>query len=877
MFIASRVSAAVILIIGIIFVSSFSEISPPKYTDFHDPIFSKMKKEGTIVRAKQMPNVYFHMQRSYPIGYIPEESFENYISQGQKMHLEASANKGPAQDVVWEMAGPTNIPGRITDLAVHPESTQIVYAASAAGGIFKTTDGGINWTAIFDDYGPQSMGAVAIDPDNPDLIYAGTGEANASGDSYEGTGIYKSTDAGQSWTLIGLPESYHIGRILIDPSNSQKIYVAALGQLFGTNSERGVYRSIDGGDNWEKVLYINDTTGCVDIAIDSASGNLLAAMWFRYRFATERRVGGITSGIYKSTDGGDNWYRLSNGLPAPADTVGRIGLTVEPTTGTVYAIYANHPGYFMGIYKSTNLGENWARVNDGALSNLFSSFGWYFGNIRVAPGNPDVIYALGVPLYKSEDGGSTWFDADNGIHVDHHALWINPDDINHVYDGCDGGINVSLNGGLSWARFYDMPNTQFYAITIDPTDPDRLYGGTQDNGTMRTLTGNTDDWQRIFGGDGFYCIVDYDDPNNIYLEYQWGNLYKSEDGGYSFYWAMNGIDPYGTDRHNWNTPIAIDPIDHNTLYYGSNFLYKTSDGAANWFAISPDLTDGPGPGNLTFGTITTIDVSPVDNDVIYAGTDDGNVWVTRNGGNTWYDISSGLPDRWITRVTADSNVDSIVYVTLSGYRLSEETPHIFRSINFGNSWTTIDGNLPDGPINDVIVDPLYDSTLFVGTDIGVYVTANLGQTWDPLGTGIPLVTPVHDLDFHAPTRLLVAGTHGRSMYKTNVNCFGTDTDQDGWGDICDNCPEVSNPDQADSDSDGIGDACESSYVCGDPSGDDQVNILDITFLINYLYKNGQAPDPLVSGDVNNDGDVNLLDITYLISYLYKDGPEPVCS
>ncbi|UCD94235.1 MAG: thrombospondin type 3 repeat-containing protein, partial [Candidatus Zixiibacteriota bacterium] len=583
-------------------------------------------------------------------------------------------------------------------------------------------------------------------------------------------------------------------------------------------------------------------------------------------------------------------------------------------------------GYFMEVYRSDNLGENWVQKDgtDLEAGYFYESYGWYFGNIRVAPGSPDVVYALGVRLYKSINGGDSWFAADEymAMHVDHHAMYIDPANPDFIYDGSDGGVYVSYNQAGNWDLLLDMPCTQFYEIEIDYNNPNRLFGGTQDNGTLRTTTAVSDDWSRVLGGDGFYTVVDYDNSNIVYAEYQYGNLYKSTNsgsGGWTY--AMNGIDYYG-DRHNWNTPVVMDPVDHNVLYYGSNRLYKTIDGAGHWQTISDDLTDGPGDGNMTYGTITTIAVSPLNTQVIYVGTDDANVWVTTDGGADWQNISGGLPDRWVTRVAVDLHHPAAAYVTLSGYKWGEPVSHVYRTDDFGSSWMSIDGNLPAAPVNNIVVDPDYDSTLYLATDVGVFYTTDMGAGWLPLSAGMPSPTLVLGLDFHAPTRTLVAGTYGRSMYRINVDCNigddgdgdGTadacdncpdtpnpgqtdsdhdtigdvcdnclneynpgqeDVDGDGIGDMCDNCESAYNPDQVDSDGDGVGDACD--YICGDADGSGGLNLLDVTFIINYLYKEGPAPVPVeASGECNGDGSLNILDVTHLINFLYKEGPPPVC-
>jgi photosystem II stability/assembly factor-like uncharacterized protein len=888
-----------------------------------DPIYSKLKSDGLIKSARQMPNDWFTMQRAYPFNEIPKERYQQALEEAKVIRNQKGA--GPFRHALWTFAGPTNIPGRITDIAVDPLDETHIYVASAAGGVYLSNNSGNVWTPIFDDVGVQSIGAIAISPTDRDLIYVGTGEANASGDSYEGTGIYKSTDGGNSWKLNGLSESYHIGRIVVSPDNT--VFVAVMGKLFGTNPERGVYRSTDDGETWEQMFHINDTTGCVDIARSENTGYLFAAMWQRYRMPNERRVGGYGSGIYRSTDEGETWQQLTVGLPANGPDVGRIGLSVIDSV--VYAIYADHPGYFLGVYKSINSGSSFSRVNDGALSDIYSSFGWYFGNIRVSESDPNIVFVLGLDLMRSTNGGSSWSYVDNGIHVDHHAMWISPSTPGFIYDGCDGGVNHSTNWGSTWYNRFDMGNTQFYAITIDFLNPERLYGGTQDNGTMRTPDGGLDNWDHILGGDGFYCEVDFTDSDVIYAEYQGGNLYKSTNFGSTWEWALSNIDYYA-DRHNWSTPFVMDKNDPNTMYYGSNKLYKTTNGGNYWTTISGDLTNGEDPGNLTYGTITTIDVSATDSDVLIVGTDDANVWITQNGGDSWDHVSATLPNRWVTRVVISPADESVAYVALSGYKESDHLPHIFRTSNYGQNWIAIDGNLPDAPINDVIVDPLIDQTLYIGTDFGPFYTTDMGVTWQALGTGIPLA-PIHDLDFHSPTRKLVAGTHGRSMYAVSLDCPGDDSDNDGIADVCDNCPSVYNPDQEDMDSDAFGDSCDNCLARFNPDQEDVDDDLvgdscdncmtranpqqenadedvlgdscdNCIFVANPSQEDGDGdlvgdscdncidiwnPDQAdadsngvgdacdwVCGDCDNSGGVDIDDAVYIINYIFASGSPP---
>jgi photosystem II stability/assembly factor-like uncharacterized protein len=722
------------------------------------------------VPAMEKPDDWFFRQRAFPYREIPaRESREALAAAATFNALHRDETRG-----TWQEAGPSNVHGRITDIAVHPDFENIIYAGAADGGVFRSSDGGATWVARFDAQPNLSIGALAVHPDDVNTVYVGTGEANAAGDTYAGDGVWKSTNGGLTWQHLGLEDTHMIGRIAIDPVDPDRIFVAAMGALYSTNPERGLYRSTDGGGSWELVLFVNDSTGVVDVAVNPQDpGVIYAAAWERIRRPSDRRAGGFGSGIYKSVDGGDSWTLLGGGLPAPGPTVGRIGLSVsESQPNVVYAIYANHPGYFSGVYKTTNGGTNWSRVNDGALADLYSSFGWYFGQIRVSPVNPNVVFVLGVPLYGSTNGGTSWSDRSGSMHVDHHALYIHPNGT-LVYDGNDGGFYRSLNGGTSWTKRGQLPITQFYAITVDEQLPERLYGGTQDNSTCRTLDGTLDDWDVIYYGDGFYTLVDPTNSNVIYAEYQYGGLGKSTDGGNSWDTVLNGIND--NDRRNWSTPVEMDPSNPQKLYYGTYRVYRSTNGAGSWSAVSGDLTDGVSSGNLVYNTITTIDVSPADPSVIYAGTDDGNVWVTLNGGSNWTNITATLPDRWVTRVTADPIDPETAYVTISGYKFDESIPHVFRTTDAGASWQDIASNLPPVPLNDVLVDPEDTNVLYVASDAGVYWSPSLGSAWLPVGDGLPN-SAVNDLHLHNGERKLVAGTHGRSMFTFDLNDIAVGVD-----------------------------------------------------------------------------------------------------
>lgn len=721
---------------------------------------SKISKED-----KKTPNDWFFTQRSFPYPEI------NYDARNEAWHqAQEIKSSNSIRGEGWVLKGPFNIGGRISAIAMTSTIPVQIYAGAASGGIFKSSNAGENWEPVFDDELSLSIGDIAAVPSDPSVIWVGTGEANAGGGSmaYDGFGIYKSDDAGDSWQHLGLENIGSVGRLAVHPSDPQTCFVAAMGRLFSNNPDRGVFRTTDGGITWDKVLYVNDSVGGIDIVIHpDHPDTLFACMWERVRRPDRRDYGGPGCGIYRSYDGGDNWTLMTNGLPAASASVGRIGIDISASDPNIlYAIYADNIGYFAGVYKTINNGNTWSRTNDNDLSAMYASYGWWFGRISVDPVDPDIAYAIGFDLYKTTNGGSSWPMISSSVHVDHHDLAVLPSDHNFVVLGNDGGIYNSYNGGVSWTFINNLPITQFYTCEIDEQNPQRLYGGTQDNGTNRTLTGAADNWLGIYGGDGFHVLVDPINNSYVYAEYQYGNFARSTNGGTYFTEAMSGIS--SSDRKNWNTPFVFDPNNPQILYYGANRLYKTTNRAQSWQAISPDLSNGGGSGSVVYGTITTIAVAPSNSQFIYTGTDDGNVWKTANGGSDWTDISAGLPLRWITRVAVDPNDEQVVYVTLSGYRYDSYLPHVFRSTDAGGTWTDITGNLPDAPVNDIIIDPALDSTLYLATDFGVFLTRNLGQDWSVTGDNLPNV-PIVDLDFHQPTRTLIAATYGRSMYSFNVD------------------------------------------------------------------------------------------------------------
>lgn len=715
-------------------------------------------------KIEYKPIDWFYQQRSYPAGKINKEAFREAVSQAKEKRADKSRLLGE-----WQFAGPLNIGGRLTDVEINPVDENEIWIGAASGGVFKSSDAGETFVPVFDNEESLSIGDIEIAASNSNIVYVGTGEANPGGGSlaYDGNGIYKSTDNGDNWSHLGLSDAGSVGRIIVDPSDENIAYVAAMGYLFENNSERGVYKTSDGGDNWEQVLFINDSTGAIDLAMHPQNPDTIyAVMWQRVRRLEYFTYGGTACGIYRSFDGGANWEELENGLPS-GPNVGRIGIGIsESDPDILYAIYADRTGYFEGLYKSEDGGNSWVQTNDGALYNVYASYGWWFGRLRIDPNNPDIVYVIGLDLYKTSDGGESWQDITGSAHVDQHEVAVSSSTSDLVYLANDGGFYVSENGGSSWTHNKTLPITQFYTTEIDSWAPYRLYGGTQDNGTNRTLSGNPEAWAPIYGGDGFYCIVDYTDPRYVYAEYQYGNLARSTNYGSTFIPALSGIS--SNDRKNWNTPVVINPVNPSSLYYGSHRVYKTLNKAVNWNPVSGDLTNGPGGGNQKYGTITTLSVSAADTNIIYAGTDDANVWVTMNNGVSWTKISENLPQRWISRVVADPELANVAYVTLSGFRENEYMPHVFKTEDNGLSWTDISEGLPEAPVNDLIVWPDVVKRLIVATDVGVFYKDEEQPGWHLLADGLPLV-PVTDLDLDWASGTIAAATFGRSMYSISLS------------------------------------------------------------------------------------------------------------
>lgn len=736
--------------------------------------------EPQRLRGPQAPADWFWAQRVNADGTWPHEQHEAALVRAAELRAAGTppedglrASAGPLE---WENVGPFNVGGRVTAIDATPGGTAY-YLGSANGGVWKSTDGGANWACVTDRNSFASIGAVAVDPSNPSTVWVGTGESNGSVDSYDGNGLWRSTDAGATWHLRGLAFAGRIGAVVVDPADPQHVLVGVMGRQFSTGPDRGLYRSLDGGATWGRVLFVNDSTGVADIAINPANPDTMyCATWERVRRTTYRRAYGPGCGIWRSVDRGATWTRMTTGLPAPSDNVGRIALAVAPSRpSTVYAqIGSGASGGYVGLgfYRSLDGGTTWAKRDLGTFSGAFGGFCWYFGETGVNPANPDHVYALGVSMLQSLNGGASWSGIGGSMHVDHHALWIDPANANHFLVGGDGGVYWTTNG-TTFTHSENLPITQFYAGEVDPTDAAKVLGGTQDNNSLLSTTGPSG-WFPILGGDGFHVLVDPVTPNVVFTEWQYccsgAGFRRSTTGGPSGLLTSGWV---STDRFGWNTPICMDPNDHDVLLAGSNFVYKSTTNGTTWAKTSGDLTTNP-VAAVVYGTITTVAISAADSDVYYAGTDDGKVWRSTNAGGDWTDISAGLPKRWVTRVVPDPHDAQRVYVTHSGYTSDDQATLVHRSDDQGAGWTNVSGNLANVPANDLVVDPLDTQRLFLATDVGVWTSSDGGGYWYAPGTGLP-VQVVADLVLHEGTRQLFAFTHGRSAWKLDLGAMPVST------------------------------------------------------------------------------------------------------
>ncbi|MBA3649121.1 MAG: T9SS type A sorting domain-containing protein [Chitinophagales bacterium] len=698
----------------------------------------------------------YFLMRAYPDAAVDMQAYDAALKDAM------TPKSAQRESAAWTVEGPGNIGGRINCMAIEPGNPDVIYEGNAAGGIFKTTDGGITWNAIFDNEPYLSIGAITVDPNNPQTIWAGTGDVNISGYVFIGDGIYKSTDGGGTWKNMGLSETKIISKIIVDSSNSNIVYAATMGLPFETNTDRGLYKSIDGGETWSKILFVDVDAGIIDMVIDPVNPNIIyAASWNRIRNNYFSEVYGPDAHIYKTTDGGSTWNILNNGLPD--FTTCRIGLAIsKQNPEKLYAIIVDTIQFgVQGIYKTINGGTTWTNALGNFDQETFGTQGWYFGKIYVNPANDEQIYVPGVELQTSTDGGNKWNPATPSwysylVHADGHYMEFV--DQNNFYYCTDGGMYKTTDNCNTWTDCENIPNTQFYHVTFNENDPSDYFGGAQDNGTLSGSNASFNGWNRTFGGDGF---KPYFNPNNAMVQYaetQNGGLWYTTDAGNSYTPFTNNLD---LERQSWDMPYLMSPLDPTVFYCGTYQMNKLTDAPfGSWLPISEDLTDGT---DDRFHVITTLTQSPLNGLILYSGTSDGNVWSTTDDGNTWNLVSSNLPDRYVTSVQASPNEVNTVYVTHSGYRDNDYIPHVHKSIDNGKNWLDISGDLPQLAANDILISPADETIIYVATDGGVYKTENGGVNWNRLGSNMPFI-PVYDIEFNLSNNKVIAGTFARSIW-----------------------------------------------------------------------------------------------------------------
>jgi photosystem II stability/assembly factor-like uncharacterized protein len=716
---------------------------------------------------KMAPYDYYEMARNYPDFTMDMKAFNKAISECYAdMRRQAKTNPFNAD---WTQEGPTNIGGRIVCLAVHPSNANILFAGSVYGGIFKSTDGGNNWRPVFDSTAYLSIGCITIDRNNPNTMYAGTGDPSTAFTAFTGNGIYKSTDGGETWNYLGLNQTGVVAKIAVHPTNSQVLFAATMGFLMRRDSNKGLYRSTDGGITWSSVLYVDMETGVMDVVIHPSNPQILYATTMR-RIRTNREspVSGNTTGLYKSIDGGTTWGELTNGLPPKPWC--KVNVELHPTQpNTVLASIVNQRLQLEGIFKSTNSGTSWQALNTEDIdTNALGGFGWYFGEVRINPFNVNQMFLQGVDLWESTNNGVNWeYGAPQWfqyvVHADKHDMHFFS--ANTYLLATDGGVYKTTDAGTTWIKLSNFPITQFYHVNVSPWEPGIYFGGAQDQGTSKGNVAQLDSWERVLGGDGFRMEFSNTDENIMWASTQNGRIYYSTQFGFNFSSATDGVAE--SDRKNWDSPYLLSKHNRNA-FLGTQYVYKADDYSMPFFqAISPDLTDGNIFG-ASFHTISALKQHEVTSKNVYAGTSDGNVWRSKNEGGTWENITGTLPDRYVTSFATSFLNSNTLYVTHSGYRSDDNMAHIHRSTDNGTTWESIAGNLPSFAINDVLSFSKNDSILAVATDGGVYITTDAGTSWSRVGRNMP-VFPVFDLAYDSINYKIVAGTFARSMMSYDVS------------------------------------------------------------------------------------------------------------
>jgi len=720
-----------------------------------------------------------------------------------------NAQEIPANVIVeihFREIGPTRQGGRYVDFAVVDKSPKVFYTATASGGLWKTMNNGISFFPIFDNEKVVSIGDVTVDQQDTSIVWVGSGEANNSRSSYYGDGVYKSVDGGKSWENMGLPESQHIGRILIDPSNSNIVYVAALGHLYSDNPERGLYKTTNGGKDWEKVLDIESNgkkIGVVDVAMHPTNSNILiAAAYDKIRTPWTFNEGGLGSGIYKSSDAGKTWTKLGNGLPA--GFLGRIGIGFSQSDPNV--VYANIENVNVEgideaerlrmltvgipldedqevvgveVYRSNDAGDSWKKASpDGEDIGGYPSY--YYQQVVVDPNDSDHVYILGIRVWETKDGGENWerpftFGGDN------HAMWIDPNDSEHMLLGYDHGMGITYDSGKTWYHPDEKPLAQFYSVDVDMAYPYNVYGGLQDNGSVKGPSSKPngasvrlEDWMRTGGGDGMYNIIDRSNNRYLYNESQFGPIRRTDmvTGETKSIRYENASDM----RWNWSSPILVSEHNTNVVYHAGNKVLKSDFRGEAWEVISPDLSNddsvkAAGTGNIQYGTITTLEESPINPDELWVGTDDGNVQLTLDGGETWTKLNSnisGNPEYWVSRIEASAHFPGTAYVSYTGLRRDDFRPFVYKTSDFGKNWSSLASNLPNESINVIKEDHKNPNLLFVGTDQSVYVSIDGGKIWTEMTNNYP-TSPAYDLVIHPRENDIVVGTHGRGIFIADIS------------------------------------------------------------------------------------------------------------
>jgi photosystem II stability/assembly factor-like uncharacterized protein len=732
------------------------------------------------------------------------------LAQFEKFKSMKSASS--LKDLKWQFLGPTNISGRCTDVAVAEPRGKFytMYVATASGGVWKTVNEGVTWEPVFDQQVSTAIGDIELDPQNPQVLWVGTGEANIFRSSQSGCGIFKTTDGGKTWSHMGLENTFTIARIVINPKNTNTVYVAASGHEWTTNPDRGVYKTTDGGKTWDKVLYVNEMTGAIDLVIDPSDPNTLyASTWQRIRKKwndprTEESYTG--SGIWKTTNAGKTWEQINTGIPEPKFR-GRIGLDIARSNPkVVYAFLDNYEkvpetvgegmtdsygrpssGTIKGatVYRSDNKGKSWAQVSGQTpemkkyMQFHSATYGWVFAQMRVDPKDENTIYTMGLGLNISTDGGKTFKELD-GMHGDHHGLWIDPNNPDYLVNVNDGGIVVSYDRGKNWRRFTDnLPVVQFFNLNYDMGTPFKVYGSVQDHGSFSGPVDITEGRDKISpvaftgapGGEGSNHFIDPRDPNVVYSAGFYGSISRVN----IVTGERKSILPrvYENEpalRGQWLAPFILSPHNPDIVYHGMQCLFMSRDQGNTWKQISPDLTynDPAKLGDIQYQTLFSVSESPLKFGLIYAGTDDGRLHRTKDGGATWTELTAALaPNRWISRVVASNYKLGRVYVTQNGKRDDDFQVYIWKSEDYGATFKDISANIPLGPVNVIREDPFDGNILYAGTDMAVYVSKNGGDSWEVLGN-LP-TTYVHDLIVHPRDNVIVIATHGRGMWALDAN------------------------------------------------------------------------------------------------------------